>query len=117
LCTWLMPLPTVTLGVDWFGQELQLRMPGGAPWSATGLAMGVCMMAAWLAVAIGPRSDLPRLGAGVVVGLRQRVSGTANRRHYVWLAVLVVCAVAAAISMETTPEIGWWPLTVAWTMA
>nr|WP_033516934.1 serine/threonine-protein kinase [Bifidobacterium cuniculi] len=98
------PLPTVTLVAEGFGSSLRMPLPTGAPWSPTGAAMAVALAAGWLAVAVGPHSWQPRLGAGSCVG------GGDGRARTVWAVLLTACTVAAAFAGALMPAVDWWPL-------
>lgn len=98
------PLPTVTLVAEGFGSSLRMPLPTGAPWSPTGAAMAVALAAGWLAVAVGPRSWQPRLGAGSCIG------GGDGRARTVWAVLLTACTVAAAFAGALMPAVDWWPL-------
>ena len=109
-------LPTTGVAVALWDWTVQVQVPYDVPQSASGAACAVAMALAWLAGALGPKSQQLRLGAGWAIGLTRRqnseMGGLArtNRRQYVWLAAEVACALAAAVNIEVAPVMDWFPL-------
>lgn len=109
-------LPTTNIAVALWDWTVQVQVPYDVPQSAAGAACAVAMAVAWLACALGPKSQRLRLGVGWAIGLTRRQnseltgSARANRRQYVWLAAAVACALAAAVNLEVAPVMDWFPL-------
>ncbi len=116
ITTVMLGLPCHDEPLRLFGWDVMLGVPDMAPASATGATCAAAFAAGWLPVVLGPGSVPIRLGAGHVLGLtrreRERVQlpPADDRRQWVWLAILVACTCAAAINIEVSPAVGWWPL-------
>ncbi|UBY94488.1 protein kinase [Bifidobacterium pseudolongum] len=109
-------LPTTDIAVALWDWTVQVQVPYDVPQSASGAAAAAVMAVSWLAGALGPKSQQLRLGAGWAIGLTRRQNSTltgsarANHRQFVWLAVTVACALAAAVNIEVAPVMDWFPL-------
>ncbi|UBZ03321.1 protein kinase [Bifidobacterium pseudolongum] len=109
-------LPTTDIAVALWDWTVQVQVPYDVPQSASGAAAAAVMAVSWLACALGPKSQQLRLGAGWAIGLTRRQNSTltgsarANHRQFVWLAVTVACALAAAVNIEVAPVMDWFPL-------
>lgn len=116
LATLVCALPRYETALPIFGGSLTVAAPDAAPASMTGAACAIAFAAGWLFVVLGPWSSPIRLGAGHLLGLTQRerervqLPAQQNRRQWVWLAIAIAGTCAAAINVEVSPAVAWWPL-------
>lgn len=116
LATLVCALPRYEMPMPIFGGSLTVAVPDAAPASLTGASCAIAFAAGWLLAVLGPWSSPVRLGAGHLLGLTRRERERAqlppqqNRRQWVWLALAVIGVCAAAINIEVSPAVAWWPL-------
>ncbi|PAU69770.1 serine/threonine protein kinase, partial [Bifidobacterium italicum] len=116
LATFVCRLPCYETPLPLLGGSLTVAVPDAAPASPTGASCAIAFAVGWLLAALGPWSSPIRLGAGHLLGLTRREREHAqlpprhNRWQWVWLALAVIGVCAAAINIEVSPAVAWWPL-------
>lgn len=116
LATFACRLPCYETPLPLLGGSLTVAVPDAAPASLTGASCAIAFAVGWLLAVLGPWSSPIRLGAGHLLGLTLRECEHAqlpprrNRRQWVWLGLAVAGICAAAINIEVSPAVAWWPL-------